>query len=71
MEWRPLSSGYDLTDLNGDIIAGTYELDKNYHIRTNYETRVKILENGKIGMRIEHDALVAVDISAVGWFKGS
>ena len=69
MEWRPLSSGYDLTDLNGDIIAGTYELDKNYHIRTNYETRVKILEDGKIGIGIEHDALVAVDISAVDGIK--
>ena len=59
----------DLTDLDGDIIAGTYELDNNYHIRTNYETRVKILENGKIGMGIEHDALVAVDISAVDGIK--
>ena len=69
MKWRPLSSGYDLTDLNGDIIAGTYELDKNYHIRTNYQTRVKILEDGKIGMGIEHDALVAVDIKAADGLK--
>ena len=69
MEWRPLSTGYDLTSLTGDIIAGTYEENENYHIRTNSLTRVKILENGKIGLGNEHDALVAVDISAVDGIK--